>query len=124
MGKALTMRERRKIVEIYLTNKYVKRLPRNANIHRIASRFLNGAPIVRKYVDIYLETGELLTCPSQIPLALQYFSIMFCVQVAAVYSSTPSARVSTSESHDARSFPPLSPWCLNFDPYFGDGHFE
>ena len=61
MGKALTMRERRKIVEIYLTNKYVKRLPRNANIHRIASRFLNGAPIVRKYVDIYLETGQLLT---------------------------------------------------------------
>ena len=55
------MRERRKIVEIYLTNKYVKRLPRNANIHRIASRFLNGALIVRKYVDIYLETGQLLT---------------------------------------------------------------
>ena len=58
MGKALTMRERRKIVEICLTNKYVKRLPRNANIHRIASRFLNGALIVRKYVDIYLETGQ------------------------------------------------------------------
>ena len=36
---------------------------------------------------------------------------------------------SSSESINIRIpwcpfFSPLSPWCLNFDPYFGDGHFE
>ena len=98
MGKALTMRERRKIVGIYLTNKYVKRLPRNVDIHRIASRFLNGAPGVRKYVDIYLETGQLRTSEND--------------------GESPMGDLArTVSSH-------LSPWCLNFDPYFGDGHFE
>eukprot|EP01083_Nonionella_stella_P123344 371656_1 len=58
MGSPLTLKERKKITNLFSFNKHMKQYKKDRNIKSIPKRFIYSIKTVRKYVDIWLQTNQ------------------------------------------------------------------
>eukprot|EP01083_Nonionella_stella_P172196 590162_1 len=58
MGSPLTLKERKKITNLFSFNKHMKQYKKDRNIKSISKRFIYSIKTVRKYVDIWLQTNQ------------------------------------------------------------------